>query len=145
MPVFQGCYANSSCSKKVTGNRRPGCAKIHISTGHTIKASLVKTLNCPGWTSIGLGSLTVRWNCAVPRLTACRVPSSLLMGLWRVAWISAPMHKNPIHSSSVIRLSVSMYFKWHINLPEGIMLTKVTRGWLHFVMSLLCRKLGIVK
>lgn len=65
-PVFQGCHANSSCSKKVTGDRTPGCAKIHISTGHTIKVLLVKTLNCPGWTSVGLGSLMVWWNVQFP-------------------------------------------------------------------------------
>lgn len=38
-PVSRGCPANSSCSKKVTGAWRRGGAKVHISSGRTIKAS----------------------------------------------------------------------------------------------------------
>lgn len=38
-PFSRGCDANSSCSKKVTGAWRTGYAKVHICSGHTIKAS----------------------------------------------------------------------------------------------------------
>lgn len=38
-PFSRGCNANSSCRKKVMGAWRTGYAKVHISSGHTIKAS----------------------------------------------------------------------------------------------------------
>lgn len=42
-PFSRGFNGNSSCSKKVTGAGRPGGAKVHISSGHTIKASSKKS------------------------------------------------------------------------------------------------------
>lgn len=42
-PFSRGCEANSSCSEKVTGAGGPSCAKVHISSGHTIKASSKKS------------------------------------------------------------------------------------------------------
>lgn len=41
-PFSRSCHASSSCRKKVTGAWRPGGAKVHISSGHTIKASSKK-------------------------------------------------------------------------------------------------------
>lgn len=58
---FPGPPCQLQLQKEGDRARRPSCAKIHISSEHTIEASLVKTPNFPGWTSTGLGTFEVRF------------------------------------------------------------------------------------